>query len=219
MIAVAEESGIIREVDVWVLERACRDVAAWRRSGLDVPRVSINVSRRHMTPELPVLVEAALARHGLDGASLCVEVTESAVVADAVVAAAALARLRRLGVTVALDDFGTGQSSLSQLARLPVDTVKIDMGFTQSAREDAGAQRLLTSIVRVCQSLALPVVAEGIEDQDLAALLSGMGGELGQGWHFGRPQTSSLFADLVTGRPGPAVVPAMRSELAPVVLP
>ena len=97
-IPVAEETGIIDEIDVWVLEQACRDLSTWRAAGLDVPRVSINVSRRHMTPDLPDLMEAALARFALRGDQLCLEVTESAVVADADVAARALTGVRALGV-------------------------------------------------------------------------------------------------------------------------
>ncbi len=192
-IPVAEETGIIDEIDVWVLEQACRDLATWRADGLDVPRVSINVSRRHMTPDLPDLVEAALTRFALGGDQLCVEVTESAVVADADVAARALKRVRALGVAVALDDFGSGQSSLSQLVRLPVDSVKIDRSFTQTAMSDPAALRLLTSIVGVCQALALPVVAEGVEQPELADFLAGIGCDRGQGYHFGRPQPPEEF--------------------------
>ena len=192
-IPVAEETGIIDEIDVWVLERACHDLAAWRAAGLDVPRVSINVSRRHMTPDLPDLIEAALTRFALRGDQLCIEVTESAVVADSDVAARALTRVRALGVAVALDDFGSGQSSLSQLVRLPVDSVKIDRSFTQSALSDPAALRLLTSIVGVCQALALPVVAEGVEQRELAEFLAGIGCDRAQGYHFGRPQPREEF--------------------------
>ena len=207
-IPVAEESGIIGELDVWVLDRACRDVAAWRAAGVDVPRVSINVSRRHMTPELPGLVEQALRRHGLRGEDLCLEVTESAVVPDAEVASTALTQVRALGVHVALDDFGSGESSLSQLARLPVDSVKIDRSFTQSAGSDPVALRLLTSIVGVCQALSLPVVAEGVEQAELAGFLAGIGCDRAQGYHFGRPQPALQFRRLLRA-PAPPV-PSQR---------
>ena len=214
-ISVAEESGLIGEVDLWVLERACRDLAAWRAAGAVVPRISVNVSRRQMTADLPHLVEQALLRYRLPGASLCLEVTESAVVADVEVASAALRRVRGLGVTVALDDFGTGQSSLSQLARLPVDVVKIDMGFTRSALEDPAAQRLLMAVLGVCRSLSLPVVAEGIEDEALAALLTAAGCEQGQGWHFGRPQTPQDFAALLPrGEQAPSLLTRSAGESA-----
>ncbi|TAL13402.1 MAG: EAL domain-containing protein [Frankiales bacterium] len=206
-IPVAEETGIINEIDVWVLEQACRDLSTWRAAGLDVPRVSINVSRRHMTPDLPDLVAAALARFALRGDQLCLEVTESAVVADADVAARALEGVRALGVAVALDDFGSGQSSLSQLVRLPVDSVKIDRSFTQSAMSDPAALRLLTSIVGVCQALALPVVAEGVEQAELAEFLAGIGCDRGQGFHFGRPQAPEDFRRRLV----PPSLPAART--------
>jgi diguanylate cyclase (GGDEF)-like protein/PAS domain S-box-containing protein len=196
-IPVAEESGVIGEIDMWVLEQACLDLAAWRSRGLDVPPLSINVSRRHMTLDLPEIVGAALARHGLPGSALCIEVTESAVVPDAEVASLALTRVRELGVTVALDDFGSGQSSLSQLARLPVDSVKIDRSFTSTALSDPAALRLLTSIVGVCQALSLPIVAEGIEQGELADFLARIGCDRGQGFWFGRPQAARSFRALL----------------------
>ncbi len=211
-IPVAEESGIIAEIDLWVLDRACRDLAGWRARGLAVPRLSVNISRRQMVPELPHLVAAALARHGLRGEDLCIEVTESAVVLDAEAASAALTAVRRLGVHVALDDFGTGQSSLSQLARLPVDSVKIDRSFTSTAVSDPSARRLLTSIVRVCQALSLPVVAEGIEHAEVAELLAAVGCGRGQGWFFGRAEPAARFSERL-----PALVPGMRApESSPV---
>jgi diguanylate cyclase (GGDEF)-like protein/PAS domain S-box-containing protein len=208
-IPVAEESGIIAELDVWVLEQACLDVARWRSRGLDVPTVSINISRRHMTLELPELVRAALDRHALPGSALCIEVTESAVVPDADVATRALTHVRDLGVSVALDDFGSGQSSLSQLARLPVDSVKIDRSFTSSALSDPAALRLLTSIVRVCQALTLPIVAEGIEQGELADFLADIGCDRGQGFWFGRPVPAEEFRGVLR----PVRVPSARPAL------
>ena len=198
-IPIAEESGIISEIDAWVLQQACRDIRHWIDAGLDVPRISVNVSRRHMTAELPRLVLEALTGYALTGERLCIEVTETAVVPDADLATAVLQGIRALGVSVALDDFGSGESSLSQLARLPVDTVKIDRSFTRTAEDDPGARRLLTSIVRVCQSLSLPVVAEGIETVGLAQLLADMGCQQGQGWHFARDKPPTEFAELLSG--------------------
>ena len=146
-----------------------------------------------MTLELPDLLRGALDRHGLPGSALCIEVTESAVVPDAEVASQVLTRVRDLGITVALDDFGSGQSSLSQLARLPVDSVKIDRSFTSCALSDPASLRLLTSIVRVCQALALPIVAEGIEQAPLAEFLADIGCDRGQGYLFGRPESGEHF--------------------------
>ena len=208
-VPVAEDSGIIAEIDVWVLEQACLDIATWRAAGLDVPRISINISRRHMTAELPDLVRGALARHGLSGHDLCLEVTESAVVPDVELAARTLRQVRQLGVTVALDDFGSGESSLSQLVRLPIDSVKIDRSFTSTALSDPAALRLLISIVGVCQSLRLPVVAEGIEQSELAVFLAETGCEHGQGYHFGHPLHAPQFRRRLASLqvPGPRLAP------------
>jgi EAL domain-containing protein (putative c-di-GMP-specific phosphodiesterase class I) len=172
-----------------------------------------------MTLDLPELVRAALARHGLRGADLCLEVTESAVVPDAEAASQALSEVRRLGVTVALDDFGSGQSSLSQLARLPVDSVKIDRSFTQSAASDPVALRLLTSIVGVCQALALPVVAEGVEQAELADFLARIGCDRGQGFHFGRPQPAAGFRTLLQRVPGSGLLPPADGLVGPAARP
>jgi diguanylate cyclase (GGDEF)-like protein len=191
-VPVAEESGLIGEIDRWVLENVCADIAVWTAAGVTVPQVSVNVSRRQTTSDLPSLVADVLSRHAVSGNRLCLEVTESAVLLDLEAAVAALDAVRELGVGVALDDFGTGQSSLSQLARLPVDSVKIDKSFVVPSR-DRAALRLLTSIVGVCRALSLPVVAEGVERQEVASLLHAIGCQTAQGFHFGRPGPGAAF--------------------------
>ena len=185
---VAEEAGLMREVDAWVLDRACRDLAAWRADGVDVPQVCVNVSPRHLTPDLPGVVGAALARHGLPGSVLCLEITESAVAPDPQVALAVLGALRATGVRIALDDFGTGESSLAQLRQLPLDAVKIDRSFLPTSPQDAGAWQLLRSVIGVCDALSLPVVVEGVEEPGTVAELVATGCAYAQGFHFGRPQ-------------------------------
>ncbi len=191
-VPIAEESGLMAEVDVWVLDTACAQVAAWRASSLHVPPVSVNISRRQVTGELPGIVAHTLARHRLPASSLCIEITESAVVRDLDLAVEVLEEVRQSGVRVVLDDFGTGESSLASLARLPVDRVKIDKAFVLSA--EPGARRLLTSVVGVCRALELPVVAEGIEDPELVGHLASIGCQYGQGYHFGRPQPADQAA-------------------------
>ena len=214
-IPVAEESGVMLDIDAWVLERACRDLAGWLVQGLAVARVSVNISRRHLTRDLPELVADTLQRHGLRGDQLCVEVTESAVAPDPEMAVGVLTALRATGVQIALDDFGTGQSSLSQLAQLPIDVVKIDKSFLLSAPGDAGALRLLGSIVGICKALSLPVVAEGIEHALVVEHLAASGCAFGQGYHFGRPQPADELARLLPRR---ALVPGQRTA-SPAVEP
>ena len=209
-IPVAEECGLIEEIDSWVLERACRDLAGWRDLGLRTPRMNVNVSRHRLTPALPLDVAAALDRHDLRGTDLCIEVTESAVLRDTNLAVQSLTALRAMGVKVALDDFGTGQSSLSQLARLPLDEVKIDRSFSATKGADIVAYRLLTSIVGVCQTLSLKVVAEGLEDGAAVAALDGMGCDYGQGWYFGHPVPAHALALRLSSPLTQEGVPALR---------
>lgn len=196
-IPVAERCGLMPRIDTWVLDRACVDLAAWEAAGLAALPVSVNVSRAELTAALADRVSSALQRHGVPARFLRVEVTESAVVLDPAAALTALSALRRLGVQVLLDDFGTGQSSLSQLARLPVDTVKIDKSFVLASSDDPGAARLLDSILGVCHALELPVVAEGIETAQIAGRLAASGCQYGQGWHHGRPGTAAQAARLL----------------------
>ena len=151
------------------------------------------------------MLEEVINTHKVDASALCVEITESAVVSDAVVAADALTRLRQMGAAIALDDFGTGQSSLSQLAKLPIDRVKIDKSFVLPSSEHPNALRLLRSIVGVCQTLEIPIVAEGIEDNQAAVNLATMGVEFGQGYFFSRPIPASDFIELINSS-----VPAQR---------
>ncbi len=212
-IPIAEGSGIIADIDSWVLNEACRQLAVWNRMGKLIPRLSINVSRRQLTAALPGLVAETLAKHGVEASQLCIEATESTVVPDADAASEVLASLRTMGVAIALDDFGTGQSSLSQLAKLPIDRVKIDKSFVMTSSSDADALRFLRSIVGVCRSLALPIIAEGIEDREAADNLASMGCEFGQGYFFARPQPAAEFAELLAPTVPAAIANSQAARL------
>lgn len=217
-IPIAEGTGIIAQIDRWVINTVCQQIGAWRRSGLNVPQVSVNVSRRQLSGGLAELVESTIAEYGIAPSSLCIEVTESAVIFDTDEAMSALGRLRELGVVIALDDFGTGQSSLSQLARLPIDKVKIDKSFVLNSSSESAALRFLRSIVGVCQTLEIPIIAEGIEDKETADNLVAMGAEYGQGYYFSRPLSAQAFSEFISGS-----IPAPRgaaddSSVAPARL-
>jgi EAL domain-containing protein (putative c-di-GMP-specific phosphodiesterase class I) len=192
-VPVAEAAGLMQEVDAWVLDQACRDLATWRALGADISHVNVNVSRLHLTRALPGMVARVLDRHGLQGADLCLEVTESAVAPDPELADEVLRAVRVTGVRVALDDFGTGQSSLSQLADLPVDVVKIDKSFVARAQHEDG-RLLLRSVLSLCRALGLRVVVEGVEDITTLPALRSDGCDLAQGDALGRPAPA---ADLV----------------------
>jgi diguanylate cyclase (GGDEF)-like protein len=190
--AAEEVPASIIAVGRWVIDEAVRQAAAWARRHPDPPRtIGVNLSARQLDdPELPAVVEEALARNGLAPDRLVLEVTESAVLHDVDAAMATLSRLRALGVHVALDDFGTGCSSLTHLLRLPIDVVKIDRTFVAELPDDREALELTTAICDLAGRLGIEVVAEGIELPHQAAALRALGCTLGQGYHFGRPASA-----------------------------
>ena len=185
----AERSGLIVPLGRVALRRAAKDLARWQQFFPMKPPlyVSVNVTWRQIADEsFAKELGSVVKRAGLPKASLKLEVTESAVMAGAERAEAGLKRLKSLGASLAIDDFGTGHSSLSQLARLPFDTIKIDKSFLSSARDKAGA-KILMSILTLAHELKLAVVAEGVETEADAAMLKQMGCEQGQGYLFGAP--------------------------------
>ena len=187
-IPVAEDSGLIVELGSWVLEEACRQAALWRGGPLDGVRVSINVSAWQLAdPRFTALVEATLARHGLSGTVLELELTERVLIDDGANVRAVLARLRALGVSVSLDDFGTGYSSLSYLTQFPLNTLKIDRAFVMDIEHSARSNSLVQAIIAMGHSLGLQLVAEGVETAGQASILARMGCHYLQGFHIARP--------------------------------
>jgi len=192
-IPLAEELGLIGEIGAMVLDEACRQVAVWRRDGLDM-YVSVNVSVRQIPDALPPhAIHDALMRHGLPPAAVALEITEGVLMADVAVAQAWIGSLRTAGLRIYLDDFGTGYSSLSYLKRFPMDTVKIDKSFIRDMGADNSDRALVEAIVTMANSLGLNVVAEGIEDAQQLAILHKMGCGYGQGYYFSRPVKGEEF--------------------------
>ena len=191
-IPIAEETGLIVEIGEWVVSEALRQLARWRdqRAAAGAPDlwVSVNVSARQLRdPSLVEHVEAELLRHGVPAELLVLEITESAMMADAEIAASLLRRLRDLGLTLAVDDFGTGYSSLGHLRSFPVSKVKIDRDFVSGIEHDADDAEIVRAVVAMSLAMRLDIVAEGVETAGQSRLLRELGVHLGQGWHFGRP--------------------------------
>lgn len=189
-IEVAEQTGLVIPLGLSVLERACGQLAAWPKlSPLGVPFfVSVNLSARQLGhPDLVDDVRRVLAQTGADPTRIKLEITESAVMADAGAAVDILKRLKALGVRLAVDDFGTGYSSLSYLTRLPVDSLKIDQSFIAAIHgsvESRGVVRVVTELGRL---LRLETIAEGIETAGDLEILRILACDLGQGFLFSRP--------------------------------
>ncbi|WLG51130.1 phosphodiesterase DibA [Pseudomonas sp. FP1742] len=187
-IPIAERTGLIAEIDAWVMRQACRQMCQWQAVGVELSFVAVNVSSRLFARrELYQQVAQALHDTGLDPAYLELEVTESAVMEDPEVALEQMHRLRELGVRLAIDDFGTGYSSLLRLKRLPVQKLKIDQGFVAGLPGDEDDAAIARVIVALAQSMGMQVHAEGIEQVEQAAFLLEHDCDLGQGYWFGRP--------------------------------
>ena len=187
-IPVAEKNGLIDGIGLWVAREACRQVVAWQAAGYRVPRMSLNVSAaqfRH--PGLAGLMARLLAEHGLDPSCFVIELTESALMADADSAHQQLRQLKQAGLRVSIDDFGTGHSSLSCLRRYPLDELKIDRSFIADLEHSARDVAVLRSILQLSQALALDVVVEGVETHGQLALLRELGCTVAQGFLFSRP--------------------------------
>ncbi|WP_019408450.1 phosphodiesterase DibA [Pseudomonas psychrophila] len=191
-IPIAERTGLIAEIDAWVLEQACWQMCQWQSAGVDLSFVAVNISSRLFArPELYTLVSTVLADTGLDPALLELEVTESAVMDDSQGALEQMHRLRALGLRLAIDDFGTGFSSLLRLKRLPVQKLKIDQGFVAGLPEDNDDVAIVRAVIALSQSMGLQVHAEGIEQIEQAQFLLNLNCNLGQGYWFGRPMPAS----------------------------
>jgi predicted signal transduction protein with EAL and GGDEF domain len=207
-IPLAEESGLIVPIGRWVLEEACRQGAAWARSGRDIA-VSVNVSASQLGREDFVEdVRRSLQETGLAPSSLLLDITETTVMHDIAAACMDLQQMKQPGVRVALDDFGTGYASLAQLQRVPADILKVDRSFVAALEDGGQSADLLQAIVGVGRSLSMKVLAEGIETAEQLQAVTAMGCELGQGYHLGRPAPVEVIDGLLGLRADPAAVDA-----------
>ena len=182
-IPLAEECGLIEQIGLWSIREACRQMAQWRDAGLDIPSVSVNLSPLNFQNSgLASAVSEILAEHRLPAHVLMLEVTEGVVLSERAGAIETMNALRTLGAGLSLDDFGTGYSSLSRLAHLPIRELKIDRSFMRDLEHDPTARAVVTTVVRVGQSLQLTVVAEGVETEGQRNLLADLGCDVLQGF-------------------------------------
>ena len=206
-IPLMEETGLILEAGAWALRRAALDHRAWTERGLKPPRVAVNVSpiqlrQRDFVERVEHAVMEGVAPVGLD-----LEITESLLMHDVALSAEKLGRLRGLGLKIAIDDFGTGYSSLAYLARLPVQTLKIDRSFIATMMADLNTMTLVQTIISLAYSLKLGVVAEGVETEQQANTLRLLRCHEMQGYLFSRPvpfDEMSLFLERAAAGAGGA---------------
>ncbi|MGV2904953.1 sensor domain-containing protein, partial [Achromobacter sp. AGC25] len=187
-VPLAEECGLIGDLGDWALREACSQLAVWRSNGLRVPSVSVNLSATNFhNLNLPRMIAATLAEFGLAPADLMLEITEGVVLDATAGTLRTIAELHRLGVRLSMDDFGTGYSSLGHLRRLIVDELKLDRSFVQGLESDDAARALTSAVIRIGESLSLPVVAEGVENEEQRRFLIEQGCAAGQGFLFSPP--------------------------------
>ena len=202
-IPVAEQAGLIFELGRQVLVEACRRMASWDPSAAQLT-ININVSPLQLEDERFVgLVAEALGASGLDPARLCLEITEMTAVENLRLTGRRLEALRALGVRIALDDFGTGYSSLTVLRQLPVDVVKMDRAFVRNLTSDARDAVLARLIIDAAHAMGMRVCAEGVERDDQARQLVGLGCDRAQGWLFAAalPPDAERLAAVRAGDP------------------
>jgi diguanylate cyclase (GGDEF)-like protein/PAS domain S-box-containing protein len=197
-IPVAEDSGLIRPIGQWVFDRAMSQMAEWdaQPDGPSLDPLTVNFSSKQLDdPETSDLVREALKRNGIDPRRVCVEVTESVVMADSAPTRHSLECFKHLGLRVAIDDFGTGYSSLAYLHSLPVTTVKVDRTFVERLGTTDDSMAVVKAVVEMSHALGLRVVAEGVRNEQLAAIVSMLGCDSAQGYFWSRPMPAGEFAE------------------------
>lgn len=199
-VPLAEESGLIGQLGEWMLERACHDLAAWRRDLPELARdltISVNLSAQEVHSErlVPVVTDI-LHRADLPADRLVLEVTESNLLTDTEVIQERMQRLRSLGTRLAIDDFGTGYSSLGYIQRFAFDVLKIDRSFVEGL-EQSRNRRIVTAVLDLAHELEVRVVAEGIEEEAQEQALVELGCQLGQGYLYSRPVPAPEFRKLL----------------------
>jgi diguanylate cyclase (GGDEF)-like protein/PAS domain S-box-containing protein len=198
-VPIAEESDLILELGVAVLRQALADAAAWPLLP-DGTRatLAVNVSRRQLVqPGFPAIVAGLLAEAGVPAASVCLEVTETAITQNVESVVTTLHELRHLGVSIAIDDFGTGHASLTYLTRLPVDVLKVDRTFVMGLGRDDRSAAIVGAVAAMGRAFGLSVVAEGVEEDAHMNALRDLDVDLAQGYLFSRPVPASHVASLM----------------------
>ena len=200
-IPVAEESGLIVPMGDWVIAEAARQVVAWRREGLQLGTVAVNLSAlQFRRGNLESVVSQALAQSGLPAKQLELELTESVLISDSDSVEARLSALKALGVKVSIDDFGTGYSSLAYLRRFSVDKLKIDQSFIRDLDRHPDDVGIVRAIIQMAASMGLKTIAEGVETESSAALLTELGCDEVQGYLFARPMPADELAAWLRAR-------------------
>jgi diguanylate cyclase (GGDEF)-like protein/PAS domain S-box-containing protein len=205
-IPLAEELGLISLLGDWVLQEACRQIAAWRADGLACPRVSVNAAPSQLDGKFPGRVAELLRQYAIPARFLAIEITESALERkDEIIPT--LHALKSLGISLSIDDFGTGYSSLSYIKHFPVDCFKIDKSFVDGLPDNTQDVAIVRTIIALGENLNVTVLAEGVETSEQYEFLRDLGTDSIQGYLFGRPMPAEQIAEILGGVREPASPP------------
>jgi EAL domain-containing protein (putative c-di-GMP-specific phosphodiesterase class I) len=212
-IAVAEETGLILPLGLWVLGEACMQARIWEKLALKNPLyISINISPRQFAQDdLVQQVEKVMSDTGIDPGLVKLELTESGTMGNPERAVRILSEFKSIGVDLSIDDFGTGYSSLSYLQRFPLDVLKIDRSFVSGLIDNTESRQIIKTIMALASGMGMEVVAEGIENVEQAIAMRRLGCRFGQGYWFSRPLTASDATALINN---PFTKPEQRLVVA-----
>lgn len=201
-IPIAERDGQIIRIGLWVLEQSLSTLADFYRQGLELERLSINVSGRQLQePGFGTELQQLLSRYQIKPEQIELEVTETYLMEDLQLSYTVLSQLHQIGVRISMDDFGTGYSSLAYLTKLPIDEVKLDRSLITELSSDLQSQGMVRNIIRMAHDLDLVVTAEGIETQEQQQLLKLMDCDLIQGYYYSKPLTERDFVAMLKQQP------------------
>ena len=201
-IPIAEDTGVITELGLLVLRRACAEAVRWQRDRLGSYGISVNLSARQFAvPNLESQVDQVLAETGLEPKWLELEITESVMMENPRRTQEVLNHFRSRGIRVAIDDFGTGYSSLSYLSRFPIDRLKIDRSFVASSLSDANGALIVEAVISLARSLGMSAIAEGVENEEQRRFLHRQGCHQMQGYLMGQPMPPEAIAAFLGGLP------------------
>jgi len=197
-ISIAEDSGLIVDINKWVVQASCRQNKKWREAGFKPIKIGVNLSGHQFTDQNIIqTIQNALLEADLDSKSLEVEITEFTLMQNTQKTISTLEQMKDLKLRIALDDFGTGYSSLSFLTTFPVDAIKIDRSFIMGSNMSKNNRTIIKAIIAMGHSLGLKIVAEGIETEDQFKLLEEYGADEGQGFYFSPPVSEDQFVKLL----------------------